>query len=151
MTQSLVRLRCCYCPSQHFVSHAGTISFLYVCVCVWGGGLNQYYQVSCCSVFVGFQIPRPFGLESNTPQFSDVYPVYLSIIGRPTIITRCCPQNLLHVRTEPFCAFLFIRLLFSSFLSFYSFCSKSTFTNKIFQEKNQRTNSFDPDLGSNFL
>ena len=132
MYVSLVCLRCCYCPSQHFDSHAGTISFFCMCKCV-GGRVKPVLLSVLLQSLRWVSIPRPFGVESNTRQFSDVYPVYLSIIG--TIITCCCPQNLLHVRTESCCAFLFIRLLFSSFFChFFSFCSKSTFSNKIFQE-----------------
>ena len=146
-----------------FVSHAGTISF-FVC----GGVKPVLLKLVSCYIKKTYgsdswlSIPRPFDLEPtcNTPQFSDVYPVYLSIID--TIITRYYPQNCLHItlRTELFLCVLFIQLLFSSFLSFFSFLFKIIFSNTIFQEQHQNSESFDPgqarrfitpDLGPNFL
>ena len=78
-----------------FVSHAGTISF-FAC----GGVKPVLLKLVSCYIKKTYgsdswqSIPRPFDLEPtcNTPQFSDVYPVYLSIID--TIITRYYPQNL---------------------------------------------------------
>ena len=107
-------------------------------VCGGGGVKPVPLNLVSCYIKNGsdswVSIPRPFDLEPNTPQFSDVYPVYLSIID--TIITCYYPQNLFTYNFTH--RVVFVRFIhsvtFYLFFVIFFFLFKIIFSNTIFQE-----------------